>query len=208
MRNGFFARPARALGLAATTLALGLASGAPAQASLVSTSACDASALSQPFAQWGDSSLYKQVPGGTFEGGAAGWSLRGGAALSTGSDPYAVTGTLGKESLNLPPGASAQSPVTCVNAGYPTFRFVARNNGLLSTVLVQVVYRLPLLGQLVLTVGSVAVSGRWEPSASMITGSAIAAALTGGTAQVALRFTSLTGDSQIDDVFLDPRMMR
>lgn len=30
--------------------------------------------------------------------------------------------------------------------------------------------------------------------------------LSGGTAQVALRFTELTGSSQIDDVYVDPRM--
>ena len=30
--------------------------------------------------------------------------------------------------------------------------------------------------------------------------------LSGGTAQVALRFSSLIGDSQVDDIFIDPRM--
>ena len=32
--------------------------------------------------------------------------------------------------------------------------------------------------------------------------------LTGQTPQVALRFTALTGSSQIDDVFVDPREIR
>jgi hypothetical protein len=40
----------------------------------------------------------------------------------------------------------------------------------------------------------------------MLTASAVPGALTGGTAQVALRFTALLGASQIDDVFVDPRM--
>jgi hypothetical protein len=39
----------------------------------------------------------------------------------------------------------------------------------------------------------------------MPTLSAVAGALTGGTAQVALRFTAVGGASEIDDVFIDPR---
>jgi hypothetical protein len=40
----------------------------------------------------------------------------------------------------------------------------------------------------------------------MLTLAAVPGLLTGGTSQVALRFTALTGSSQIDDVFVDPRM--
>jgi hypothetical protein len=32
--------------------------------------------------------------------------------------------------------------------------------------------------------------------------------LTGQTPEVALRFTALTGSSQIDDVYIDPHMFR
>ena len=41
----------------------------------------------------------------------------------------------------------------------------------------------------------------------MATASAVAGALSGGTAQVALRFTVIGGASQIDDVFIAPRCM-
>jgi hypothetical protein len=40
----------------------------------------------------------------------------------------------------------------------------------------------------------------------MRTGAVIPSALGGGSAQMALRFTALSGDSQIDDIFIDPRM--
>jgi hypothetical protein len=40
----------------------------------------------------------------------------------------------------------------------------------------------------------------------MLTGSVVGGLLSGGTAQVALRFTALLGTSNIDDVFIDPRM--
>lgn len=189
----------------ATTIALTAFSAAPAGAALISTGACSDARLTQPFAQWGDQSTYELAPGGDFEGSLAGWTLSGGAARVAGSEPYGVTGAVGSDSLALPAGASAQSPYVCVNAGYPTFRFFARNTGLLSTVLVQVVYKTPL-GTVALPLGTVALSAQWQPTLPMLTGSAVAGLITGGTAQAALRFTALTGSSRIDDVFVDPRM--
>jgi hypothetical protein len=93
-----------------------------------------------------------------------------------------------------------------VNTSYPSLRFFARNLGALSTVLVSLVYKAPLLGLLPLPVGPVLLSTQWEPSLPMLTLAAVPSLLTGGTSQVALRFTALTGSSQIDDVFVDPRM--
>lgn len=196
-----------ALGSAcATTIALTMAfSAAPAGAALVSTGACSEAPLSQPFARWGDQSTYELAPGGDFEGSLAGWTLNGGAARVAGSEPFAATGALGQSALSLPAGASAQSPYVCVNASYPTFRFFARNSSLLSTVLVQVVYK-TALGTVALPLGTVALSGQWQPTLPMLTGSVAAGLITGGTAQAALRFTALTGSSRIDDVFVDPRM--
>jgi hypothetical protein len=179
-------------------------SAAPAGAALISTGACDEAKLTQPFARWGDSSTYELAPGGDFEGSLAGWTLSGGAARVAGSEPYATTGAAGAYSLALPAAASAQSPYVCVNASYPTFRFFARG-GLLSTVVVQVVYK-TLLGPVALPLGTALPGGAWQPTAPMLTGSLVGALLTGGTAQAALRFTALIGSSRIDDVFVDPRM--
>jgi hypothetical protein len=187
------------------SLGAGLLSGTPAQAALLSTSACNESALTQPFLRWGDASDYELVPGGDFEGSLEGWSLSAGAQRVSGSEPYGATGSVGSHSLALPAGASAQSPFTCVDAAYPTFRFFARNDTPLATVLVQVVYRTPL-GTLALPLGAVALSYAWEPTLPMLTGSIVTGALSGGTAQIALRFTALDGSSQIDDVFVDPHM--
>jgi hypothetical protein len=205
-------RPLPALGgialliaAAAATLALLALSAASAQGALLSTGACNEAALSQPFAQWGDSNYYELVPQGDFEGSLSEWTLDGGAHRAPESEPYAVTGTLGSGSLALPAGASAQSPYTCVNASYPTFRFFARNRGALATVLVQVVYK-TALGPLALPLGAVALSSSWQPTLPMLTGSVAGGLLSGGTTQVALRFTALTGESQIDDVYIDPRM--
>lgn len=192
-------------GISILTLALCALPCSAAQAALISSGACNESALTQPFAKWGDSNLYELAPQGNFEGSLSQWTLTGGAGRSPESEPYAVTGALGKWSLALPAGASAQSPYTCVNASYPTFRFFARNDGLLSTVIVQVVYKTPL-GPVALPLGTVALSGSWRPTLPMLTGSVAGGLLSGGTAQVALRFTALIGRSQIDDVYIDPRM--
>lgn len=195
----------KVVGTIATSLGVMAISGAPAQAALVSTDACDNATLTQPFAHWGDSSYYKLVPGGSFEGPST-WTLSGHAHTVAGSEPYGVTGSAGSSSLELPAGSSAQSPFTCADAAYPTFRFFARNDSLLSTLVVQVVYKTPLGVEVVLPVGAVALSGNWEPTASMLTASVVPALLTNGTTQVALRFTELTGTTQIDDVYMDPRM--
>jgi len=193
------------LASACAGIAMTAFSAAPAGAALISTGACSDAALTQPFAQWGDASTYELVPGGDFEGSLAGWTLSGGAARVAGSEPFGATGVVGSDSLSLAAGASAQSPYVCVNASYPTFRFFARNNGLLSTVLVQVVYK-TALGPVALPLGTVALSGEWQPTLPMLTGSVVGGLLSGGTAQAALRFTALTGSSRIDDVFVDPRM--
>jgi len=193
-------------------LAIAVLPTASAKAALISTDACDNATLSQPFLQFNDSNSYKLVPGGDFEGSLSGWNLTGRATRVSGSEPFGVTGTVGKSSIYLPAGASVQSPYTCVDAAYPTFRFVGRNNGLLSIVAVSIVYKEPLLGAVAVPVGTVALTGSWAPSAQMLTLSAVQGIvnglLTGKTPQVALRFTAVTGSSQIDDVFVDPHVMR
>ncbi len=166
---------------------------------------CPAVTLTQPFLGWGDSSSYELVAGGSFEGSLSGWTLSGGAQKVAGSEPYGATGTVGSFSLGLPAGASAQSPFTCVEAGYKTFRFFARNIGAVSKVLVQVVYQTPI-GLVSVPVGGVTSSNGWQPTPAMPTGAALAGLLMGGTAQMALRFTAVTGNSAIDDTFVDPRM--
>jgi hypothetical protein len=196
--------PRTSFPIAFAAAVIGAFSAAPAQAALISTGACNEAALSQPFLSWGDTSSYELVPGGDFEGSLAGWTLSGGAQRVSGSEPYGATGSVGAYSLELPAGASVQSPFTCVDAAYPTFRFFARNQGL-ATVVVQVVYR-TLLGSVALPLGVVALSEAWEPTLPMLTGSVVAGLLSGGTAEAALRFTAVLGSSRIDDVFVDPRM--
>ncbi len=202
-------RQARSVFVCITTLALvasaAIAPVTSADAALITTTACNGATLSQPFSSWGDSSTYELLPGGDFESASSGWALSAHAQRVPGSEPFTATGSAGAYSLSLATGATAQSPFTCVDAAYPTFRFFARNEGPLATVLVQVVYK-TALGPLALPLGTVALSREWRPTLPMLTGSVVVGVLSGGTAQAALRFTALTGSSRIDDVFVDPRM--
>ncbi len=165
-----------------------------ASADLIDLNACNTSPLSQPFAPWRDSAWYELAPGGDFESPA--WTLNGGAQLVPGSEPYAATGTLGSSSIALPAGSSAQSPVTCVDAAYPTVRFFIQGNGIVAASLVD--------GGLAIPAGVAIASGDWTPTPVMLTTAPLLGLLSGGTAQVSLQLTAITGDPKVDDVFIDP----
>jgi hypothetical protein len=162
--------------------------------SSVGMGTCSLSALSQPFAPWLDYAQYELTPGGDFE--TAAWTLTSGAKLVPGSEPYAVTGTLGSYALSLPLGSSAQSPLTCVDAMYPSIRFFVAGTG---SVAVDVIY-----GNTVVPAGVVTAGGPWTPTPVMLTSSALFGTASGGTAQVSVAFTGLSGSPLIDDVFVDP----
>ena len=120
----------------------------------------------------------------------------GDAQLVAGSDPYAASGSLGSQSLLLPAGSSAQSPLTCVDAAYPSIRFFIKGTGIVAAGLVYQGIYIPT---------GVAVAGRdWQPTLVMVTDSSVAALLSGGSAAVSVRVTALSGDPHVDDVFIDP----
>jgi hypothetical protein len=162
--------------------------------SSVSLDTCRVSALSRPFARWWDFAKYELAPGGDFE--RATWTLTGGANVVAGSEPYAATGTLGSSSLSLPAGSSAQSPLACVDAAHPSIRFFIAGKGSVAVAVVD--------GGLVIPAGVAVAAGRWSPTPVMLTSSAVLGALSGGTAQVSVNVTSLSGSPHIDDVFIDP----
>jgi hypothetical protein len=200
MRRDVLTGPVRRLvGGVSIAIALGVASAlalpvSAAAADPINLAACNNAALSQAFAPWADPSLYELAPGGDFE--SAAWTLDGRAQLTAGSEPYAATGTLGNSSLSLPAGSSAQSPVTCVDAAYPSVRFFIAGTGLVAVNVID--------GGLDLRAGIAAASGAWEPTSVMLTEAPLYGILSGGSAQVSLQLTALAGDPQIDDVFIDP----
>jgi hypothetical protein len=165
-----------------------------AQADLLNLGSCNTSALSQPFIPWGDSASYELVPGGDFE--TSSWHLSGGAQRVSGSEPYAATGTLGAWSVSLPALASAQSPATCVDTSEPTIRLFMAGSGVVA---VSVVY-----DGLAIPAGLAVAPGDWQPTPVMLTESPLLGLLSGGSAKVSLQLTTVLGDPQVDDVFIDP----
>jgi hypothetical protein len=187
----------------------------PASAGIVTASAqsCDGSAVTQPFARFGDKASYKPVPGGSFEGGTAGWTLSGGAKVVAGNESYSVAGTGHKYSLSLPSGSSVISPATCVGLAEPTLRFFAKRNnallGLVSTLQVQMQVQtsLGLSAWLPVLPGDLGGTS-WHPTPAMpLLANLLTLSATDQT-PVRFRFTPLLGSWQIDDVYVDPMRMR
>ncbi len=193
------------LALVGTVAGLTLAGALPAASAQAAIPACPETTLIQPFLKWQDSGYYSLVAGGGFEVGESAWTLSSKAAVASGSETFALTGKLGRSSLQLPTGASAQSPLTCVEPNDRTFRFLAHGEGGSAMITVSVIYE-GLLGLISNTVKTGTVGSSWEPSPVLHTGAQKAAKLAGGFAHMSIRFEANKGTARIDDVYLDPRM--
>jgi hypothetical protein len=162
----------------------------------------------KPFAPWGDSASYALVGDGGFEGGAAGWSLAGGAKVVAGNEAFFVRGASDARSLLLPRGSSATSPPVCMVLGRPKARLFAMAPAGSGSMRVEVLSR-SLLGILsVLDGGVVSAGARWQPTQPLsLLGSNLGSAL--WATWVQLRFRPI-GDATlaIDDVYVDPWVIR
>jgi hypothetical protein len=198
----------RAAGAALATVTATAVVAAPAHAGLLVTTAtdCDAPAISQAFAPWGDGSEYKLVQGGDFESGTDGWTLSGGARVVSGDASSKVGAADDAKSLSLPAGSSATTPPVCVGINEPTLRFFARkNSGLLSTMVVTVQVQTSLGVWVTLPLG-VDLGGAWHPTAPMLVLANLLPLLPPDQTQVRFTFAPLLGGNwQIDDVYVDPR---
>ena len=189
-------------------LAMGL-SASSASAGLLVKSApdCSAKPTTQPFKSWGDLTQYNLAPGGAFETGGPSWTLRGGASVVSGNEPWKVAGPGHTRSLSLPPGARATSPTICVGLEHPTIRFFAKNNrALLSTMTVEVITETSLGLTVAVPVGTVLPSGQWKPSPQFLVVANLLPLLPGEHTPVQFRLTSVgLGTWSVDDFYVDPR---
>jgi hypothetical protein len=192
------------IGAAAAVVAT-CAFAAPAHAGVLTKTAtdCTDSALTQPFARYGDRASYKSV--GSFEGGTDGWALSGGAKVVSGNESANVRGAGDSHSLLLPAGSSATTPEVCVGLNEPTLRFFTRkNSGLLSAMAVTVHVQTSLGIWLELPIG-VDLGGSWHPSLPMLVVANLLPLLPPDRTAVKFTFRPLLGGSwQVDDVYVDP----
>jgi hypothetical protein len=189
------------------TIGLGLA--APAQASTSYTS-CGYTLFEQPFLAWNDSGSYVLAPSGSFEKGSSGWTLAGGAKVTSPGNPLRPTSS--KYALSLPAGSSATSPPICIETGYPYSRMFGyttiRNPSYASSLKVELAYTDATTGKAVTqTVATLANRPVWDatqkillPSPDNIKPDA------SGRIWVRYRYTPLYNTAwMIDDLYVDPK---
>jgi hypothetical protein len=184
-----------------------LALAAPAAASAATTAPAGTCGTGSPvFARWNDNSSYQLAPNGDVEAGSLGWTLRGGAAVVAGGDPFALGGKVSTKALALPAGSSATTASSCIATGMPTFRLLARNQGSATAKLrVEVVYGAGAF-KAAKVVGDITAGTAWAPTKQL----SLALGLIGDATSAQFRFTPLdaTGRWQIDSVYIDPIMRR
>jgi hypothetical protein len=183
---------------------------------VASAPSCTNGAVSQPFAQFGDSSSYFLAPGGNFETAAKGWSL-GSARVVSDQEPWRVNRDGGTRALNIPAGGSVVSPTMCVGIEHPSMRFFAHRSGggLLAAasqlvVTARVETSLGLVVEVpVGTITSLTNGTSWNKTPVQIVLASLLPLLPGEHTPIQFRFTSVgTAAWVIDDVFVDPRFRR
>jgi hypothetical protein len=168
---------------------------------------------SQVFAPWQDSNNYLPAPNNGFESGSTGWSLSGGAGVVSGNEPFYPSGT---HSLSLPSGSSATSPQVCLGTQQLYIRLFAKDlNGTDSGLRVRV-YWYGLLNQLLgySDFGVFPGGGNWGPTGKVQSGGGLLAPLPVvsllASSSARIQITPLGSGShwQIDDLYIDPSVMR
>jgi hypothetical protein len=162
----------------------------------------DCGQASRPFAQFGDYRSYAFGANGGLENGAAGWSLSGGAQVVAGNESYYVHSSLDRSSLILPSGGSALTPGLCMGTTSTWMRFfVKSSNG--GSVRVQVVLR-NVVGSVlgIVQISDLSPGDSWQPGPPILNLNSLLGAL--GVSSIQLKFTTLGGSVQVDDIYVDP----
>jgi hypothetical protein len=163
---------------------------------------CNYPTVSQPFAAWGDLTRYYLSPGGGFE--SSGWKLGSGATIVSGNESFFVNGPSDAHALTLAPGATAQSPYSCITALDLKVRMFVRSD---TSAPVRIEVVVPtLLGLLkVATPITVQASPDWQPTKVIVNLTNLLSATMLGGSNIGVRVTAVgSAPVQVDDVFIDP----
>ncbi|MEH3052786.1 MAG: hypothetical protein PGN13_02105 [Patulibacter minatonensis] len=198
----------RTLARALTTLVLLLV---PAS---VATAACPVQKTTKAFAGWGDTADYAQIPGGSFENGASGWTFIS-SKLLLGNDEWDVLPGTHSAALGTGIGslaATAISPPFCVDATHPYFRFMFKPTAPAGALTTFIIYKNAsgnLIQQIVGSrVNTTIMPGAWRPSQINPLSINIPLLEAGGTATVQLGFMSPLSwggaSYYVDNILVDP----
>jgi hypothetical protein len=166
---------------------------------------CTAQPTAKVFAGFGDNADYSLAPGGSFEPGSAGWTLKD-AAIVPVNEPFKVGAASDAHALGLMATGEAVSPAFCVGVEHPSFRFFARRVGRTSGPLhVKVRWTDDGISK-EKTVGVVSGAlAQWAPTDSL----SLAPSMDifddrTVSAQIVLDPTGTRGGWLVDDVYVDP----
>ena len=193
--------------MVSTTPAMADDDGLVATTTSASQQECQAPALSQPFSDLKDNRHYVLAPGGDFsDPSGAGWQFFGGARIANDITPDGNDGS----TLEMPSGSGAVSPVMCVDMTYPTARLWARTMGGDGDVSVSVSYAGTKTELRPQEVGHVKGDReRWKLSGDVHIKPELAGKIEGWRkVAFVLEAGGKTGDFQVDDFYVDPRMSR
>jgi hypothetical protein len=190
--------------LVVVALALAIvAAGAPAASASGSLLGLnnDCGQTSTPFAQFGDSRNYTFGANGGLESGTTGWTLSGGGVVSD-NESYFVHSTSDRNSLSLGSGGTALTPKLCMGTTSTVTRFFVRSgNG--GRVRVQVVLRNLLGGVLgIVQISDISPGANWQPGPPILNLDSLLGLI--GVSSIQLKFTTLSGAVQVDDIYVDP----
>jgi hypothetical protein len=199
-------RTSRTLFAAAVAAMALLAPAGTANAGILSQSAgtCPSYPMSQVFSRWLDPMKYTLAPGGSFES-SAGLTFTGGATIVAGNESSYVRSKLDKSSVLIPRGGTVTTGPICVGVDKPTVRFFARRPSfaLLPLMTVEGVFttRSGATASLPL-VGVPLAGGGWSLQLPFVSlGSVLEL---GDTTMMRFRLRAVSGDWQVDDLYVDP----
>jgi hypothetical protein len=160
----------------------------------------------QVFAPWADYRSYYLAPNGGLENGSTGWSLSGGASVTSGNQPFFASGS---HSLSLPSGSRAVSPVTCIGPYALSLRMFGSDRGGSDRGLHVRVLWYGLLNQLLGASDYATFGGGsgWAPTSSVNSSGGFNLLLPFlGSTSARIEITPLGTDSswRVDDVYVDP----
>jgi hypothetical protein len=161
---------------------------------------------SAEFAPFGDHANYSLAPSGSFESGAAGWSLTR-SSVASGNEAFFINSESDSHSLSISANGSAISPPICVDITTPTFRFVARRtSGSWAQMNVNLLWTDASGTTHTTTAGSIMGDTNWAVSSVMNLGASLPLWQSDTTLSVRLQFlpAQYGGDWAIDDVYIDP----
>jgi hypothetical protein len=200
------ARAGRLIAAVGATLALMGADRAQAGVLVASASDCDKQVLKHPFLPWADPAAYTLVTDGSFAVGARSWQLSGASVVDE-NEPFRVSGDHRPASLRVDAGGSATSAPMCVGIEHPTLRFLARNDGpLTSTLAVEALFEDEFGHVRSVLLGEISGHSTWAPTLPLPVVANLLPLLPDERTPVAFRFSTSgsSGGWLIDGVYVDP----